>query len=1075
MANIKIKKSTKKEKGIENKLLYYQNIVEKTIHAVRMYKLYDIIGPSDINSCVSNLETVFQMLEKIKFSVENNDYSLEEVWSNLQSINNDLSALFRSHGTKEMIDLLSICFGTEYILHIKDNFETDFFDVICKYVNPISYKVINWRPEQKSDKRKELRKNRIVEDFMIVETARTLDCFDLARTSKNFQTKVFGIKIAFQNEAERKTLIVCGLVGDIPLSCITLPFIKDKVKMLNEEKPFDDNYNAHEYERFITSLTIKELLIYNKLELYDKFIGYLNQGDLIKQKPISQVVKEFINNDLYSQRKTIILLLLRKNSPEFEYLSYLLYDLLSNDNNGTPDTTDQSLLFDSLPWQFKKYFKSAMKNTINYTKTLSNFDNKKIPLEQQICLMKANDSVKEKAMIKLKEVKAKSEDSGSKARQYLEGLLKVPFGIYKNEPILNYMKEICTNFKSLIDKLPSDINIPNSDKFTPLEIKKYSDYLNNTCIKNINKKYIKNITESLTSGKRENIISNICFINTVLKKNKIKCHKLTHSGKKSSVMKEQIKSFIKKYKNNDVLMDQISERFNIKMGITGLQLKDELSKINYKWEKVNNGINEVRTTLENAVYGHTNAKRQIERIIGQWINGEQSGYCFGFEGAPGVGKTSIAKHGLANCLKDKDGNGRPFSFIAVGGSSNGSTLVGHNYTYVGSTWGRIVDILMNSKCMNPIIFIDELDKVSRTEHGKEIIGILTHLVDTTQNDSFQDKYFNGIDLDLSKVLFIFSYNDPHLIDRILLDRIHRIKFEHLTLDDKLVITKKYILPEIFKKVGVENTIKFEDDVITFIIETYTYESGVRKLKEILFEIVSEINLCILKGEHKGNEIPIFVSIEDIRTIYLKERHEIRHKLNHKEPFIGIMNGLWANALGKGGIIPIEASWFPSTNFLELKLTGLQGDVMKESMNVAKTLAWKLTKSSVRNKLLKSFKASKMQGIHIHCPEGAVPKDGPSAGTAITIALYSLFNECKIKHDVAITGEMNLQGKVTAIGGLDLKVLGGIKAGIKTFLYPDENEKAYKKLMEKYHDKNIFDGISFHSVNCIEQVLDLVFV
>ena len=187
----------------------------------------------------------------------------------------------------------------------------------------------------------------------------------------------------------------------------------------------------------------------------------------------------------------------------------------------------------------------------------------------------------------------------------------------------------------------------------------------------------------------------------------------------------------------------------------------------------------ITKVLDKSVYGHTKAKRQIERVIGQWITGEQSGYCFGFEGPPGVGKTSLARKGLSNCLKDKDGTTRPFSFIALGGSSNGSTLSGHNYTYVGSTWGRIVDILMEQKCMNPIIFIDELDKVSRTENGKEIIGILTHLIDPTQNEGFQDKYFNGIDIDMSKALFIFSYNDVSSIDRILLDRIHRIKFDHL--------------------------------------------------------------------------------------------------------------------------------------------------------------------------------------------------------------------------------------------------------------------------------------------------------
>ena len=540
-------------------------------------------------------------------------------------------------------------------------------------------------------------------------------------------------------------------------------------------------------------------------------------------------------------------------------------------------------------------------------------------------------------------------------------------------------------------------------------------------------------------------------------------------------MKEYIEKFIREHVNNNNLMKELRKRFPKKfpIDIYSLIIKNQ-KEIKKNWNGVTKSIDDIHMQLENAIHGHTLAKRQIERIIGEWMNGKQTGYCFGFEGPPGVGKTSLAKKGLAACLKNNNGKFRPFSFIAVGGSSNGSTLQGHNYTYVGSTWGRIVDILMETKCMNPIIFIDELDKVSKSEHGKEIIGILTHLVDETQNESFQDKYFSGIDLDLSKALFIFSYNDAQLIDKILLDRIHRVKFDNLSLDDKITITNKYLLPEIYEKIKLQDTIKFTDEVIKFIIETYTYEAGVRKLKEILTEIIREINLEILSNKRILDEIPIVLTKDEISNLYLKERSEVIHKKIHDKPSIGIMNGLWANSLGNGGIIPIEVVWYLAQNPLDFKLTGLQGDVMKESMNVGKTLAWKLS-PRFHKKLIKDFEKTKMQGIHIHCPEGAIPKDGPSAGTAITIAIYSLLTKKKIKNNIAITGEINLQGKVSAIGGLDLKILGGIRAGIVEFIYPSENKKDFDKCMEKYKDKIEFQTIKFHSVDNISQVLKLVFI
>jgi len=221
-------------------------------------------------------------------------------------------------------------------------------------------------------------------------------------------------------------------------------------------------------------------------------------------------------------------------------------------------------------------------------------------------------------------------------------------------------------------------------------------------------------------------------------------------------------------------------------------------------------------------------------------------------------------------------------------------------------------------------------------------------------------------------------------------------------------------------------------------------------------------------------IPVVIEIEDLETKYLKKYHKIQETKIPEKSGEGIINGLWANALGKGGIIPIETMLFPCASFLELRLTGLQGDVMKESMNVAKSLAWLLTPLERKKELLKEFEETKCQGLHIHCPQGAVSKDGPSAGTAITIAIYSLFNKRKIINTVAITGEINLQGQITAIGGLDSKILGGIRAGVKRFLYPKENHREYSDFMEKYGGKPFLENIEFIEVAKIEEVFQHVF-
>jgi ATP-dependent Lon protease len=381
---------------------------------------------------------------------------------------------------------------------------------------------------------------------------------------------------------------------------------------------------------------------------------------------------------------------------------------------------------------------------------------------------------------------------------------------------------------------------------------------------------------------------------------------------------------------------------------------------------------------------------------------------------------------------------------------------------------------MDKKCMNPIIFIDEVDKISKTENGREIVGILTHLLDSTQNDCFQDKYFSGIDIDLSKALFILSYNDVDAIDRVLLDRIHRIKFSNLSLEEKLVILQRHILPEILKKMGLETVIQFEETVLKFIIEEYTAEPGVRKLKELIFDIVGEINLDILKNPDKMYSFPIHISIEDITGKYFKDKPEIRIKQIPQTNQIGIANGMYANALGQGGVIPVQAKFFPSGKFLDIKITGLVGDVMNESCNVALSLAWNLTPLEQQERIKEKYNGLQKYGIHANFPEGSIHKNGPSAGSCITTVLYSLLNEKKIKRNVAMTGEISLDGCITAIGGLDYNILGSIKSGVTEFIYPEENSKDITTFTNKYKDAELLKNIVFHPVDNIHEVFEIIF-
>jgi len=261
---------------------------------------------------------------------------------------------------------------------------------------------------------------------------------------------------------------------------------------------------------------------------------------------------------------------------------------------------------------------------------------------------------------------------------------------------------------------------------------------------------------------------------------------------------------------------------------------------------MNDGLDKCNAFMENAkkqldecVYGLDDAKMQILQLIGQWISNPNSiGTAIAIKGPPGTGKTTLIKEGISKILQ------RPFAFLALGGATDSSFLEGHSYTYEGSTWGKIVDILIHSKCMNPVIYFDELDKISDTPKGEEITGILTHLTDTTQNSCFHDKYFANMDFDISKALFIFSYNDEKKVNPILKDRMYRIHTAGYVSKEKIVIAKKYLIPKIEKNVNFKSEdITITDDALTKLIDTFTdSEKGVRNLKRCLEIIYTKLNL-----------------------------------------------------------------------------------------------------------------------------------------------------------------------------------------------------------------------------------------
>ena len=487
---------------------------------------------------------------------------------------------------------------------------------------------------------------------------------------------------------------------------------------------------------------------------------------------------------------------------------------------------------------------------------------------------------------------------------------------------------------------------------------------------------------------------------------------------------------------------------------------------NIKPKEVKGFLDNLQSVMDNAIYGHDEAKRQIIQMMGQQIrNPNAKGNMLGIWGPPGNGKSSLVKEGIAKAMN------KPFIFISLGGATDASFLEGHSYTYEGSIYGRIANGLISSKCMDPIIYFDELDKISKSHKGEEITNILVHLTDPVQNSHFRDKYFHGIDIDLSRATMIFSFNDPSNVNPILLDRITTVETKYLLTSQKIHIAKNYLLPDIMKDMSLNNNdVTIDDNTIKSIIMNYTREGGVRKLKSLLYNIVRELNINnLIKGEIDNTKINFPFNVENkyLKSL-LKHIIEVEPEKVHNDDKPGFINGLYCGSLGIGGILPIQVVWIPTTKPLSLKTTGNLQKVIKESTEVACSLAWNYLPDNLKNKYIDEWKNRPM-GFHLHCPDGAVPKDGPSAGAALTLALYSLFTNKKIRHDIAMTGEINLEGNVTAIGGLEEKLEGAKRAGVKLVLFPKENLKHLEKIKER-NETLLDDNFKVIAIDTFDEVL-----
>lgn len=616
----------------------------------------------------------------------------------------------------------------------------------------------------------------------------------------------------------------------------------------------------------------------------------------------------------------------------------------------------------------------------------------------------------------------------------------------KTEAMMNTVKSLFEEFAMLNTHVPQDIILNVCDTYDAGRI---SDYIADNVIRDYHKK--QEILAALNEEKRlEKVIKMFRRENNILAIEEHISEKTKmgiEENQKEYYLRERLKAIHDELGDGDEFVNEVSQyKEKIQNLKTTDENKEKLFKEVQKLEKMSansaetnvirsyidtcleipwgvytkdkNDINKIASHLDKNHYGLKKVKENvIEALAVRTLNPDINGQIICLAGPPGIGKTSIAR-------SIAEATGRKYQRIALGGVHDEAEIRGHRRTYIGAMMGRIMYAVKQSGSANPLILLDEVDKLGKDFHGDPTSALL-EVLDSEQNSTFYDHYID-LPFDLSKVMFITTANDYSAIPAPLLDRMDVIHLDSYTREEKFNIAVRHLISKQLKRHGLTaRQFKISDNAVYDIIDSYTRESGVRSLERMISGLMNKVAVKIVSGEIKSAKITEN-NIED----YLGSRKYKRDSMNKKDE-VGLATGLAWTSVG-GETLPVEAAVMSGSGKLEL--TGSLGDVMKESAHAAYTCV-----RTMAEKLHIDEDFYKTKDIHIHVPEGAVPKDGPSAGITLATAITSALTGIPVRRDIAMTGEITIRGRVLPIGGLKEKAIAAYRLGIKTIIIPQDNK------------------------------------